>query len=70
MPPFSPDSYSRDAAICANSNLEWQKFQLGMNSYMLYPIDLMLACKTNLGIGNPFLHNSMDPKVKDWSSRG
>jgi hypothetical protein len=33
------DTYLRTAAICANSNLQFQKFHPGMNPYMLYPID-------------------------------
>lgn len=42
---FSSDPYSRDAAICAIPNLEYRKFQLGMNIYMLYPIDLVITRK-------------------------
>ena len=62
---LSSDSYSRVAAICANSNLEWRKFQLAMNAYMLHPIVLVLAGKTNLGIGNPLHYITMDLKVSE-----
>jgi hypothetical protein len=41
-----------------------------MNTYMLYPIDLMLARTADLAIGNPLLYNSMDLKLMDLSLRG